>query len=72
MANFCKQCSLYMFGPGYNDFENIGKGKPPLKKGYGYPVLCEDCGPILVNADGECITKDCLKNHGDQTIIGFG
>lgn len=33
---------------------------------YGVPglyavVLCEDCGPIQVNANGDCISGDCFK-----------
>ena len=63
MADFCKQCSVEMFGQDYGDLANLNT--EPLLEGYGIPVICEGCGYILVNEKGECISKDCLRNgHG--------
>lgn len=55
MADFCKQCSLVMFG---SDFRELAD--PQLKPGYANGNLCEGCGYIQTNAAGECISSDCL------------
>ena len=65
MADFCKQCSIEMFGEDFENLKGLGDGTE-LKPGYGWSVLCEGCGPIIVNDDGECIDKGCLKKHGDE------
>jgi len=64
MADFCKQCSEEHFGEDGKDLEGIGKrqGKV-LQAGYGWPALCEGCGMTLVNEEGPCIDKHCMK-HG--------
>lgn len=62
MADFCKACSIEMFGEDYGDLANLG-GEEPLEEGYGYAVICEGCGPTLVNKAGECIADDCPE-HG--------
>lgn len=49
MADFCKQCSLQMFGEDHRDLAGIA---PP--DGVAL-ALCENCGEILVNHDGERI-----------------
>lgn len=60
MADFCKACATKMFGKdtrdlaGLSDPENEKEGKYPL-------VLCEGCGPIQVDNDGNCISPDCDK-----------
>lgn len=61
MADFCKQCSIDNFG---EDFGDLKLG--PLEPGKYWVVLCEDCGPIQVNQEGECVSPDCLKKHGAQ------
>jgi len=63
MADFCKLCSLEHFNKDYKELAGLGRGKPPLRPGYGYPTICEGCGFILVNDDGECIDGRCFK-HG--------
>lgn len=60
MADFCKQCSLEIFGEDCGDLaglcpDNEGEDWWPV-------VLCEDCGPTQVNNDGACIS-DCDKQH---------
>ena len=67
MADFCKQCSIELFGEDYGDFKPHNPA--PLKPGYGWPVLCEGCGPTLVNNEGECIAKDC-ELHGEEAGDG--
>ena len=63
MADFCKQCSIEIFGEDYGDF-NFDRGKGPLPPDIGWVANCEGCGPTLVNDEGECISPYCLKHHG--------
>lgn len=65
MADFCKQCSIDMFGKDFGDLKGLGDGKV-LLEGRGWLTMCEGCGPILVDSEGSCISKDCLeKGHTD-------
>ena len=61
MADFCQQCSQEMFGEDFKELANMGDDTP-LKPGWGYQVLCEGCGPTLVDNDGKCIA-DCDLHH---------
>ena len=63
VADFCLQCNRD-FGLDYSDFSHLSQDRLPLEPGYGYPALCEGCGPTLVNDAGECISSDCLRRHG--------
>jgi hypothetical protein len=63
MADFCKQCSIEIFGKDYKELAGLGDGTP-LLEGQGWSALCEDCGFIVVNDEGECITPICSKQHG--------
>jgi hypothetical protein len=64
MAEFCRQCQWEIFDEEYSDFDHFGRNKPPLEPGYGYPALCEGCGPTLVDDTGACMADDCLaKGH---------
>ncbi len=62
MADFCKQCSIDMFGKDFGDLKGI-TNQTDLNEGLAASVLCEDCGPIQVDTDGKCITN-CIKSHG--------
>lgn len=75
MSDFCKQCSIEKLGEdfrdlAFGDYEN-NKDSQYVKfhdsvvaaGEYGYYVLCEGCGPIVVNDEGECIAEWC-KEHG--------
>lgn len=65
MAEFCKQCSLNYFGKDFEDFKGITTVED-WAKDMAACVLCEGCGSIQVNPDGECISEDCLKRgHKD-------
>lgn len=59
MADFCKQCSIKMFG---KDFKELAGLVPEEDAAAGFAtdvVICEGCGPIQVNIHGECISEDC-------------
>jgi hypothetical protein len=49
MADFCKQCSLEIFG---EDFKDMAGMAP---EGQSASVLCEGCGGTQVNHLGECL-----------------
>jgi hypothetical protein len=59
MADFCKQCSLDIFGEDFGELANLG----PVPEAY-YAVLCEGCVEAVVNIKGECRSHTCLKKHG--------
>jgi hypothetical protein len=44
MSDFCKQCSIKIFKEDFKDLAGLGQRAE---------VLCEECGPIFVNMDGE-------------------
>jgi hypothetical protein len=55
MADFCKQCSEHMFGPGTVDLDGISTPADTAKGLYA-SALCESCGPCQVDHTGRCIT----------------
>lgn len=63
MADFCRQCSIELFGEDFRELAGLGNGVP-LKEGHGWTVLCEGCGLTLVDDEGRCISKHCIKEHG--------
>lgn len=69
MANFCRQCSIDMFG---RDFKELAGDttEEQTKHGIVANVICEGCGFIQVNHLGECVTKNCLCNgHENYTLL---
>lgn len=60
MANFCKACSIELFGKDFGDLAGITR-KSHERRGEAMVVICEGCGVIQVNHLGECISSDCLK-----------
>lgn len=72
MAEFCKACSEDLFGPGYNDAKGI-TDQASWDKDLACLFLCEGCGFIQVDPEGNCISKDCLKQgekgHGVATSM---
>ena len=60
MADFCKQCSVELFGKD-NEYLKGLTSKSSWEKGEAAVVLCEGCGVIQVSPDGSCISEDCLK-----------
>lgn len=54
MADFCRQCSLDIFGEDFGDLAGLAGLGPTHFPGWGYAALCEGCGLILVNDYGEC------------------
>jgi hypothetical protein len=65
MADFCKQCSIELFGKDFGELANLGKGRE-LEPDHGWLVLCEGCGPIYVDEEGNCLSVDCEGDHRKQ------
>lgn len=51
MADFCRQCSFELFGEDRKDLAGLGE----VEEGYGWAVLCERCGPVMVDNEGKRI-----------------
>jgi len=69
MASFCQQCSLEIFGEDFTDHAGHTTAEQ-TRQGLFAVVLCEDCGPIQVDHVGRCVSPDCLKKHGEGSVIG--
>lgn len=63
MADFCKQCSIGLFGEDHKDLAGLGGGEP-LQEGMGWAAICEGCGYIVVDTEGACCSEGCRK-HGN-------
>lgn len=67
MADFCKQCSIQLFGQDYKELAGL-ISEEEVKKGMGAVVICEGCGFVLVNHLGECLGGEaCQENHKPPT-----
>ena len=55
MADFCKQCSVMLFGEDFHDLADL------CPEGMFATVICEGCGVIQVDHTGACVSKDCLE-----------
>lgn len=62
MADFCKQCSLEIFGEDFEDLKGL------CEEGHTTFTLCEGCGFTAVNHLGVCVCVDCLKEHGKPKV----
>lgn len=58
MSEFCTACSINLLG---EDFKELAGLTDPKKweEGLAVGVLCEGCGPIQVDPEGNCVSKDC-------------
>lgn len=63
MADFCKLCSIDNFGEDFGEMAGISS-EADTRAGRFAGVLCEDCGLIQVDREGQCVSLDCLKRHG--------
>ena len=68
MAEFCEECNKEHFGM-ESDFSYLRDNE----KCYyleAYPVLCEGCGPTVVDNNGVCVSIKC-ELHGDRNMARF-
>lgn len=60
MADFCRDCSIALFGQDFGDMANLLKPEEYTDE-MGALVLCECCGPIVVDKDGKRMSVDFFK-----------
>lgn len=63
MSDFCKQCSMDIFGKDTGDMAGIST-QEDTENGLYCVVLCEDCGAVQVDHEGNCISHDSNPSHG--------
>tara|TARA_Y100000310_G_scaffold321962_1_gene380351 strand:- start:648 stop:830 length:183 start_codon:yes stop_codon:yes gene_type:complete len=56
MADFCKECSEKFFGEDFRDLAYIVSEEQYLR-GNAAKVLCEGCGPIIVDHTGKKVRE---------------
>lgn len=56
MAEFCKQCSIDLFGADSRDLAGLIT-KEEVAEGFGAVVICEGCGIIRVDHEGVCLPE---------------
>ena len=61
MADFCKQCSMDIFGEDFKDLSGLTK-EEDWQQHKAVATICEGCGLIQVDPDGNCVTTACLKS----------
>lgn len=62
MADFCKQCSINIFGEDFGELAEITTDEDIAEGKYAI-VLCEDCGLTQVLPGGSCIVNCMKKEH---------
>lgn len=61
MADFCKECARLLFGQEMPcDLHGITT-QENWDKGLAASVICEGCGPIQVDPEGNCVSQGCLE-----------
>ena len=60
MADFCRACSMQLFGEDFGELAGITP-EEDWNEGKAVMVLCEGCGPIQVDPEGNCVSENCLK-----------
>lgn len=69
MAEFCTDCAKDLcFTPENGiDFDYAGLiTEEQFKQGLGMPVLCESCGPTMVDHEGNCLGHCDDKKHQER------
>jgi hypothetical protein len=66
MADFCKQCSIDIFGEPGIDLADLLTPEEAAQ-GMCVSALCEGCGPTRVDIEGNCLEYDCIcKGHSAE------
>ena len=61
MADFCKQCSIKLFGEDFGDFKGITE-QADWEAGMACIVLCEGCGGLIqVDPEGSRVGEGVMK-----------
>lgn len=57
MADFCKLCSINLFGEDFRDMAGLLTQKQQAE-GRAAAALCEGCGRCYVDVEGKCLTHN--------------
>ena len=68
MADFCKQCSIEMFGTDTGDLAGLSTPVDTAAGTFAI-VLCEGCGSIAVDHEGNNVLKTGLVNTMDKYSV---
>lgn len=60
MAEFCKQCSIDLFGEDFGDLAGL-TSEEQWNNGFAITTICEGCGLIQVDPEGNCVSNDCIE-----------
>jgi hypothetical protein len=60
MPDFCRACSLELFGEYDGDMDGI-TSQEGWARGQAGVWICEGCGPIPVDPEGNCLWPVCLR-----------
>ena len=73
MADFCKQCSIELFGADTKDMAGLSTAEDTTNSLF-CGVICEGCGGTQVDHEGKCIHHgdgngfECFKRSGQSGI----
>lgn len=62
MADFCKQCSIEIFGKDSQDLAGLTSPEEAAQGRFAY-TICEGCGPVYLAPDGSCLGGCLDKSH---------
>lgn len=60
MADYCRQCSTAIFGEDFKELAGITT-QQGWDDGTACTTICEGCGPIQVDPNGNCVSDDCIE-----------
>lgn len=63
MADFCRECSIALFGDDFGELAGLTKPED-WAKGLAVLAICEGCGSIQVDPEGNCVHENCLEGKG--------
>lgn len=61
MAGYCRQCGLDLFRHDFREFADLIDPED-VREGRCCPVICEGCGPTLVDHKGRCVSEECPEH----------
>lgn len=70
MADLCKKCSIETWGKDFGDLAGITTPEETEQEIFAY-ALCEGCGDILVNHEGEAVNPDEPRTAGTMALDLF-
>lgn len=56
MADFCKHCSIEHFGKDFRELAALGPATDETGDPWYYGTICEGCGCICVDVEGQRVT----------------